>query len=95
MSISNEYLRALRNDLPLDRVIARLEIPTGRRGRRTTFRCPLCRTHHTVVDPRSNLGRCFRCARSFNPIDLAMAERGCTFLAAIRELAAILDQLDR
>lgn len=84
--IPSERLRALRNDVPLLAVICKLEIPSRLRGGRVTFRCPSCQGFHTALSRRGNLGRCFPCRRSFNPIDLVMAERGSTFLEAVRYL---------
>ena len=84
--ISEERLTAIRNDIDVRLVISNLRIPTSLRGRRVTFRCPRCGRFHTAVNPRANLARCFRCARSFNPIDLVMAERGLRFLETVRYL---------
>lgn len=88
--ISKDRLRALRNEVDVGVVISKLRIPTRLRGRRLTFRCPLCRRFHTAVSSRADLARCFPCARSFNPIDLVMAERGAVFLEAVRYLEELL-----
>lgn len=88
--IDEERLRALRNDLPIERALDHLDVPTARRGSRTTFRCPVCRTHRTARHPRQNLLRCFGCERSFNPLELAMAARGWSFLETVRRLEEIL-----
>ena len=37
----------------------------------------------TATNPRTNLGRCFRCQRNFNPIDLVMVVKRYTFLQAV------------
>ena len=84
------HLRKLRNDISVGAVIDDLHIPTGRRGTRSTFRCPSCATYLTAINPRTNLARCFRCQRNFNPIDLAMEECGYGFLQAVRYVEVLL-----
>jgi DNA primase len=39
-----------------------------------------------VVNPRTNLGRCFRCEENFNTIDLVMQITSCDFVAAVHFL---------
>lgn len=86
-----EHLYSLRNDIELTDVIRTLQIPVDRRGSRVTFRCPDCARFRTAVsrDDR-NLAYCFPCRRSFNSIDLVMAERCCTFLQAVEFLDCLL-----
>lgn len=84
-------LRALRNHVPIAAVIRRLGVPTKRRGCRVAFRCPACQRFDTALSRRTNLARCFACKRSFNPIELVMAERASTFLAAADLVAELLD----
>jgi transposase InsO family protein len=81
-----EDLRRLRNEVDIASVISQLGLETKKRGARVSFRCPGCGAFHTATNPRTNLARCFRCARNFNPIDLVMAERGSTFLDAVNYL---------
>jgi len=81
--ISAEQLKSLRNDVDVMEVIGMLEIPLENRGGRVTFRCPACTSFHTVLSPERNRAYCFKCTRSFNTIDLVMAERSCTFLEAV------------
>jgi hypothetical protein len=81
-----EHLHALRNDIDIRSVITDLGIPTRNRGTRLSFRCPKCTEYHTAINPRTNLARCFRCQKNFNPIDLVMAERRSTFLEAVAYL---------
>ena len=85
-----DHLRILRNRVPVLAVIEDLHIPTQTRGSRLTFRCPDCGCFHTATNPRSNLGRCFRCERNFNPIDLVMAERNSRFLEAVAHVETLL-----
>lgn len=88
--ISPDLLRRLRNDVDLRRLVQHLGIPTKRRGRRVSFRCPECYTLHATFNPYTNLGRCFRCQRNLNSIDLVMIERGDTFLEAVDYLERLL-----
>ena len=87
--IDKEHLRALRNDIAIRDVVAALGIPTGRRSRRVTFRCPTCRRQDTALSEERNLGHCFRCHERFNTIDLVMAEEDCTFLEAVDLLSCL------
>lgn len=84
--IAAERLRALRNDVPVLAVLSQLGIARKMRGRRLSFRCPACGRFHTATKPSTNLAHCFACERNFNPIDLVMAERGWSFLQAVRYL---------
>lgn len=88
--IPAEHLRTLRNDVPVPAVIAHLGIPTKKRGRRDTFRCPACGGFYTATNPQTNLGRCFRCDLNFNPIDLVKLECNCSFLEAVSHLDSLL-----
>ena len=88
--IPAEHLYSLRNDLDVADIIGTLEIPFDRHGSRVSFRCPDCARFHTAVSPDRNLAYCFPCRRSFNTIDLVMAERSCTFLEAVELLDCLL-----
>jgi transposase InsO family protein len=85
-----EDLRKLRNDVDIVTVLSHLEIPTKKRGARLSFRCPSCSGFPTATNSATNLARCFRCQRNFNPIDLVMEERGCAFLEAVDYLKSLL-----
>lgn len=87
--IPAHHLRALRNRVAVVDVISQLGIPTRRSGARTAFRCPQCGGFPTATLPTTNLARCFRCQKSFNPIEIVMAERHVSFLDAVRYLEAI------
>ena len=86
MRIAPEHLRRLRNEVDITRVIGDLEIPTRKRGGWLRFLCPLCHEFDTAINPKTNLARCFRCGRNFNPIDLVMVDRGARFLDAVAYL---------
>ena len=87
--IPADYLRALRNEVSVCELIHDLRIPFEMRGSRFTFQCPVCQRFHTSVLWRANLVRCFLCEKNFNPIDLAMAEKGWTFLETVNYLEGI------
>lgn len=85
--LSPALLRSLRNDISTADVIRRhLALPNSFRDSYLRFLCPLCSGFNTAVNPATNLARCFACKRNFNPIDLVMATRRCSFLDAVNFL---------
>jgi len=89
--IRREKLRRLRNQVLIDRVIAKLDLPSKLSEGYLRFLCPLCREFNTATNPDTNLARCFRCKRNFNPIDMIMALEKKTFLEAVTRLETLLD----
>lgn len=88
-ALSQSYLRQLRNAIPIRDVIADvLDMAWKICEGRFRFLCPLCGEFHTATNPHTNLGRCFRCERNFNPIDMTMIHKRYDFLQAV----AFLDQ---
>lgn len=84
---SSDLLRSLRNDVPIaDLVRHRLDLVWKESEGYLRFLCPRCREFHTATDSRTNLARCFRCHRSFNPIDLVMEVERCGFVEAVKML---------
>ena len=84
-------LYRLRNEIPLERVIAdHLNWPSKRREGRFCFVCPRCGESLTAVNPCTNLGRCFRCEENFNAIDFVMLATGRDFVAAVEFLTNFL-----
>jgi DNA primase len=88
--LSAERLRALRNDIPIEAVIRKLGLPAKEVEGYFRFLCPLCSEFHTATNPRTNLGRCFRCCENYNPIDLVMAVEKVSFLDAVSLLERML-----
>lgn len=89
--ISPELLRLLRNHIPINTLItSTLKIPFKRSENYLRFLCPLCGDFHTATNPRTNLARCFRCQKNFNPIDMVMIVNSCSFLEAVRFLKPLL-----
>ena len=90
---SANFLRMLRNDVPIDAVITsllKLEVRNAHEILR--FRCPLCNNFHTATSHDTNLARCFDCKKNFNPIDLVMTVENCSFMDAVELLIESSDQ---
>lgn len=88
---SPEMLRRLRNDIPIARLIGDvLGIPSKIREGYFRFLCPLCSDFNTATNPNTNLARCFRCERNFNPIDIVMLEKRMNFVEAVGYLRGIV-----
>lgn len=88
---SKERLRQLRNDIPIKNLIANiLEIPHKATESQFRFRCPICFEFDTAVNPKTNLARCFRCERNYNPIDIVMIANETEFKEAVKFLARVL-----
>ena len=87
--IARAELRRLRNEIDIAWLIEVLDLPSKVREGYRRFLCPLCSEFHTATNPRTNLARCFRCERNFNPIDLTLVVRGVRFLEAVRYLQQI------
>lgn len=80
-------LRTLRNQIPIDTLIADiLRLEVRRTDSLLRFRCPLCNNFHTGTNPKTNLARCFDCNKNFNPIDMVMAVTQCGFVDAVELL---------
>jgi hypothetical protein len=89
-----EFLRRIRNDLPMPITIAAL----GREGPPFKisegyyrFVCPRCGEQRATVNPRNNLAHCFCCAKNLNNIDLLIA-LGYDFRSAVTLLERWLYQ---
>ena len=87
---SDDFLRRLRNDIPLASVMKQLEWPHKQRDKQVAFLCPRCQEYRSAINPRTNLGRCFHCQTNFNPIDFIMAVRECDFVEAANYLSPFL-----
>jgi DNA primase len=85
-NFTKETLRRLRNEVLITQIIQTLDIPAKSRDGYLRFLCPLCNEFMTACHPKTNLGRCFRCQRNFNPIDLVMVVKGLCFQEAVRFL---------
>jgi DNA primase len=83
---TRHQLYKMRNNIPLTDVLATLEWPHKTRDGRVCFVCPQCSESLTAINPRTNLGRCFRCETNFNAIDLVMLIKNDDFVAAVHFL---------
>ncbi len=85
------FMRALRNQIAIEQLITKdLNLPTKQRDGYLRFLCPLCSDFHTATNPKTNLARCFRCQKNFNPIDMVMTVQGRSFLEAVKYLTPLL-----
>jgi len=80
---SGNFLRKLRNELIIDRIIRILRLETRSSNGIIRFQCPLCYKFHTATNPKTNLGRCFDCKKNYNPIDLVMAATQSSFIETV------------
>ena len=88
-----DFLRMLRNDIPIDQVIVDLLNLEVQKDRKTIrFRCPLCYNFHTATNHKTNLARCFDCQKNFNPIDMVITVGNCGFVDAVKILKDRINQ---
>jgi DNA primase len=81
-----EELSQLRNGISVRSLLKELKLEPKASEGQTRFLCPSCNEYQTAVHPRENLGRCFRCGRNYNPIELVMAARGIDFVSSVNFL---------
>jgi len=86
---TRQQLYALRNHIPIDRVIEALTIPCSVNDGYYRFSCPACHEFNTGINPKTNLARCFNCEKNYNTIDLVIKVKGVSFI----ESAAYLEKL--
>lgn len=86
---SSEELNRLRNNVAVRIVIEiLLQLPHKEVEGVYRFLCPVCGEFETGLNPATNLARCFRCSKNFNPIELVMADRGLSFVQSVKLLLA-------
>lgn len=89
--IRRDRLRELRNRIDFRQLFRRLGWPWKRRDDGViVFVCPECAESQTSVNPRTNLARCFRCERNWNPIDFTKEVGRMEFLEAYGFLEEML-----
>ncbi|ETR70495.1 MAG: DnaG11 [Candidatus Magnetoglobus multicellularis str. Araruama] len=82
-------LYELRNFIPIETLIENeLMIPSKRTTSGFKFQCIVCNEFQTAINPRTNLARCFRCERNFNPIDITMISKKIDFVQTVNYLKA-------
>jgi len=90
---SKEKLKSLRNHIPISRLISDfLRVPCKLSEGYFRFLCPLCSEFNTATNPKTNLARCFRCEKNFNPIDMVMAVKSCNFRDAVKMIDGLQDR---
>ncbi len=90
MRYSGDQLRRLRNDIPWERLLEHWQWPHKRRAGQLAFQCPRCGELIAVVNPRTNLGRCFHCEVNFNPIDFTIEAVTHDFVETVEQLLPLL-----
>jgi len=84
---SDQELFELRNRIPIRLLIKNeLNIPCKIIDQVFRFLCPLCNEFNTSTNPRTNLARCFRCEKNFNPIDIVIACKKMSFVQSVNFL---------
>ena len=86
---TRDYLRRIRNEIPLNSLLERLDWPSKCREGEFFMLCPGCQEFLVKKTPQENLGHCFGCDRNFNTIDFTMLIKEVDFVIAI----GILDPL--
>jgi DNA primase len=90
---SKQFLRMLRNEIPIAILISDLlELPNKVSEGYFRFLCPICSEFNTATNQKTNLARCFRCEKNFNPIDMVMEVKRIGFIDAVEYLNEILSR---
>ena len=90
---SAEELSELRNMIPIKTVITELlSIPSKVSEGHFRFLCPLCNEFQTATNSVTNLARCFRCQKNFNPIELVMVVNASNFVESATYLKEVLSR---
>jgi len=96
---SKEFLRMLRNKIPIAILIADLlNMESKMSEGYFRFLCPICSEFNTATNQKTNLARCFRCGKNFNPIDMVMQVNRVSFVDAVEylnEIACCKSQLTK
>ena len=88
---SKEFLRMLRNEIPIAILICDLlKMPNKVSEGYFRFLCPICSGFNTATSEKTNLARCFRCEKNFNPIDMVMEVKRIGFVDAVEYLNEIV-----
>jgi hypothetical protein len=92
-TFSKKELYELRNCIPINDLIRELGIPCKYSEGYFRFLCPVCNEFTTSTKTDTNLGRCFRCERNFNTIDLTLICQPFSFMEAATYLQALLHDI--
>lgn len=88
--LTRDHLRRLRNEIDYKHLLRYLRWPHTCSDGKLTFVCPQCSESQTSVNPKTNLARCFRCKKNWNPIDFTMEVYHIEFLEAVGQLGPLL-----
>ncbi len=86
----DDQLRRLRNDITWKSLLEHWQWPHKVREGQLAFLCPRCSELIAVVNPRTNLGRCFFCEVNFNAIDFTMQALALGFVETVEQLTPLL-----
>ena len=92
---TRDYLRRIRNEIPLNSLLERLDWPSKYREGEFFTLCPGCQEFLVKKTPQENLGHCFGCDRNFNTIDFTMLIKDVDFVIAIGILDPLLPRSSR
>jgi DNA primase len=93
---SKEFLTMLRNEIPIAILISDLlNLPNKVSEGYFRFLCPICSEFNTATNQKTNLARCFRCEKNFNPIDMVMEVKRVGFIDAVQYLSEIVSRRSR
>lgn len=93
--LTRDYLRRLRNEINFGHLFRYLRWSHKRTDGKLIFVCPQCSESQTSVNPKTNLARCFRCEKNWNPIDFTMEVYHIEFLEAVGQLETLLPRNDQ
>jgi len=85
-----DQLYELRNAIAINTVAQLLAMPAKTSEGYFRFLCPICNEFDTATNSATNLARCFRCRKNFNPIDLVMAVKKSSFVESVAYLQDVL-----
>lgn len=81
----------MRNNIPISILIADfLKLPSKVSEGYFRFLCPICSEFITATNTKTNLARCFRCEKNYNPIDMTMTVKKFSFKEAVEYLDEIV-----
>jgi DNA primase len=87
---SKAFLKMLRNEIPIAILIGDLlNLESKLSEGHFRFLCPICSGFNTATSQKTNLARCFRCEKNFNPIDMVMVVKRVGFVDAVEYLNEI------
>ena len=84
---SEKLLYRIRNEVPLASLLREtLQQPCKKSEGYDRFLCPRCGEFNTAINPKNNLGRCFRCEENFampTSISSQLAEKYASIILLI------------